>query len=106
VARPKLGRKLAVTARETLAPVEEVALTPPPYPGWTPEQQQRRERKGRVFDLALGRLEKYLGKKPSQQDIRVVAGIADKMDPDRLLAKGGGPGGITVNIVFVDEGMG
>lgn len=104
MARPKLSRSLAVANRETLAPTEDVALTAPPYPGWTPEVERRRSEKGKVFDTALRKIQTYLRRPPSKLDMGLVARIARDMDPERFMAKGGTGASTVVNVVFVDEG--
>lgn len=103
-AGPPLPAPLAVANRDTLAPIEDVALAPVPYPSWTAEQQRRREAKGRVFDLALGKIERLI-QKGKKVDPQLLARIARDMDPDRLIIKGASGGTAAVQIVFVVEGQ-
>jgi len=99
-----LPAPLAVANRDTLAPIEEVALAPIPYPSWTAEQQRRREAKGRVFDRALGKIERLLEQR-KKIDPQLLVRIARDMDPDRLVIKGASGGTPAVQIVFVVEGQ-
>lgn len=101
--KPRLPKTLAIANGDTFDR-EAVALTPPPYPGWSAQNQRRRDLKGQLHDEATLRLVKYLAKPGKMgHDMHLVEKIAKDFDPDRLVLRGQ-QNAIRVEVVMVDEG--